>query len=266
VNFKLRYELKYVLEARRGLELMARCKDHATVDTFGDENGQYEVSSLYYDTTKLRFHFDRQESVGYRRKLRLRSYAPTGSGSCSGLFFEIKEKHKSLIGKKRAKLDEKILAKLNPHHKLLTVAELSPHLPDCTATREIYFLDEYLGLVPTMMIRYLRQSLISRYEPNLRLTLDTRLTAGGSSLTNFLPTEERFILPPNLAVFEIKSQGTIPLWLQKAVAEFKLFRTRYSKYCAGIDKAGNGLVNRPFSNTLVEDNGKNKEYSQSAIK
>jgi VTC domain len=249
---KLRYELKYVVNIQNALKLMDRCANHASYDNHGDENGAYEVASLYYDTARLRFHWDRKESVGYRRKVRLRSYVV--DGNCTGLFLEIKEKHKSLIGKKRTQLNSGILAAIKSDHHRITLAELAPYLKDDAAVREVCFLDEYFGLLPTMMIRYVRKTLVGNYEPNLRITLDTRLTAGGSSLTKFCPKEESFFLQPNQAVFEIKSHGTLPIWLQKAVSEFKLFRVRYSKYCSGVEETANSLVNKPFATSLGRNN------------
>jgi len=106
--------------------------------------------------------------------------------------------------------------------------------PDHVATREILYLHKQLALSPIALIRYIRKSFAGKYEPGLRITLDYRITVGGRNLLAYDPEREKFIIPPTMGVLEIKSFGTVPIWLQNVLLRFELSRTRMSKYCEGV--------------------------------
>jgi hypothetical protein len=236
----LRFELKYQIPLVHGLELFDKIKINCEPDVYGDPEHGYEVASTYYDTQDLRFHLDRQESTGYRRKIRLRSYtaknALNNKNHCIGLFLEIKEKHKHRVGKKRCKLNSLDVLHNEENHSQIQIPFLIPYLSENhIASREVLYLHTLLGLKPTTLIRYIRKSLTGKYDKGLRITLDHRITTGGTSLIDFNNTCEQFIIPPTMAVLEIKSFGSIPLWLQQTLLTFGFSRTRMSKYSEGIE-------------------------------
>lgn len=244
----LRFELKYIIPLEVAQKLWKELGVHCVTDEHADPDFGYEVSSVYFDTRRLRFYNDRQESTGYRRKVRLRAYGAEGihtpdfdnlsalpQNRCAGLFMEIKEKHKHRVGKKRCKLINDSILTSHPDILRISIDDLEPLMPpDHVATREILYLHKQLALSPIALIRYIRKSLAGKYEPGLRITLDYRITVGGKSLLNYDPTREKFIIPPTMGVLEVKSFGTIPLWLQNTLLRFELSRTRMSKYCEGI--------------------------------
>jgi hypothetical protein len=240
----LRFELKYIIPLDVAQKLWKEIEMHCVTDEHADPEFGYEVSSLYFDTRKLRFHYDRQESTGYRRKVRLRAYGATPhsdnptalpENQCAGLFMEIKEKHKHRVGKKRCKLIDNSILISYPDILKISIDDLEPFMPpDHVATREILYLHKQLGLSPVNLIRYIRRSFAGKYEPGLRITLDYRVTVGGKSLLTYDAAKEKFIIPPSLGVLEIKSFGTIPIWLQNTLLRFELSRTRMSKYCEGV--------------------------------
>jgi hypothetical protein len=246
-NRPLRFELKYIIPLDVGQRLWTELEPHCVPDEHGDPEFGYEVSSLYFDTNKLRFHYDRQESTGYRRKVRLRAYGVEGTtpvpggtpftpqSRCAGLFMEIKEKHKHQVGKKRCRLINDSIISAYPDNSKITIDELEPYMPpDYVATREVLYLHKQLGLNPVALIRYIRKSFAGKFEPGLRITLDYRITVGGRSLLTYDPVLEKFIIPPTVGVLEIKSFGTIPVWLQNTLLRFELSRTRMSKYCEAV--------------------------------
>jgi hypothetical protein len=247
-----RFELKFVIPIATATSLWRDIAPHCLPDEYGDPDNGYEVASSYYDTTRLRFHYDREESVGYRRKVRLRAYVE--SGQCVGLFFEIKEKHKHRVGKKRCALSSwEILQSYSEHHRI-PVAALEPFMPEQhVASREILFLDKHFSLVPTILIRYIRKTLVGKYDSGLRITFDYRVTAGGSSFLKFNDQEEQFIVEPHSGILEVKTFGTLPLWLQHALLKHEISRTRFSKYCEGVIVSGNPVVNAPLQPLLEQD-------------
>jgi len=242
----LRFELKFVIPLELGRELWLALESKCIPDEHGDPEFGYEVASLYFDTSKLSFHYDRQESTGYRRKIRLRAYGVEGGSDrettpfapkskCAGIFMEIKEKHKHRVAKKRCKLINDSILSSYPDNSRLSIENLEPYLPPAhVATKEILYLHQQLALRPTALIRYIRKSFAGKFDAGLRITLDSRITVGGRSLLNYDPEREKHIIPPSMGVLEIKSFGALPIWLQNTLLRFKLSRTRMSKYCEGI--------------------------------
>lgn len=230
-----RHELKYLVHLGKGRELMEELKHHCKLDKHVDETESYEISSIYYDTSDLRFYVDREESVGYRRKVRFRSY--NKDGKSKALFVEIKERHKNLISKKRVNLKESnILEECQPHNRI-PLDRVIADLEDGSDAREIAYLHKRLELEPIVMIRYMRMPLIPIYEDKIRITLDTQITAGGHNLTKRDPDMkvEKFILNADYGIFEVKTNDVIPMWLQSVLLRYGLSQTRFSKYCLGVD-------------------------------
>jgi len=229
-----RHELKYVVRRDQGLELMKELEPYCEQDEHADESNLYEVASIYYDAPALRFFYDREESVGFRRKVRLRGYVK--GGQCTALFLEIKEKHKHTVAKKRIKYPELSLLQRFNDHTAIPCLSLLEDLPDGEVCREVSFLNGLFDLVPTCLIRYQRRTMIGRGEAGLRITLDTDLTTGGSLI--YSSESELHFLDPALAVLEVKTNRAIPLWLQSLLLSKGFSRVRYSKYCEGVRLLG----------------------------
>jgi hypothetical protein len=202
-------------------------------DKHAGETKSYEIASIYYDTDDLRFYFDREESIGYRRKIRLRSYN-TGH-EARALFIEIKEKHKHFVHKKRINLKSMDLLKLDSPDIELPLGAVIQDLEDTAEAREIEYLHKRLHLYPVALIRYHRKAAIPKFEDDMRITLDTNITTGGHSLPVFDPSTEQPIIAPDCGVLEIKSNQSIPFWLQSILIRYDMAQCRYSKYCLGVD-------------------------------
>jgi hypothetical protein len=269
----LRFELKYLLPLNKGEELWDMISPYCVTDQYADPRLGYEVASLYYDTVNQRFREDREESTGYRRKVRLRaylesSYLESSDGQLTslkrhnGIYMEIKEKHKYRVAKKRCKLSDDTFLDQHTNDVNISIDSLVSYLPsNHVATREVLYLHTYLGLRPTALIRYIRRSFMGKFEPGLRITIDYRVTVGGTSLLSYQPEYEKFVLAPSMAVLEIKSFGTIPIWLQNALLKFELSRTRMSKYCEGLNRQdGRPLLIKPYAETGVylQETGKDE--------
>ena len=227
-----RLEMKFVVSLEQGNGFLASLNDHLVPDKHGDGQGTYEVASIYYDTPSYRFFWDRTESVGYRRKVRLRAYLK--DEGITALFIEIKERHQSVVIKKRISLPLTLLDTLGPDHFHWKLGDILPHAADNAETRELRYLFERLGLEPAANIRYIRRSYVSVYENDLRITLDRHLTVGESPLTEFEEGSEQLFLPPDNAILEVKMNGRAPDWIVRAMAPYGLMRQRYSKYCEGL--------------------------------
>ena len=188
---------------------------------------------------------DREESVPYRRKIRFRSY--NQGGESKALFVEIKERHKNQISKKRINLVNKdILDSGIPHHQI-PLELVCDYLEDTAEAREIKYLSKRLRLEPVVIVRYVRRPLIPKLDPTMRLTLDTRITSDGDSLPLYQANKEKYVLGGDYGIFEVKSNSTIPLWLQSILLRYELIQNRFSKYCLAADSAF--TISRPWLKT-----------------
>lgn len=228
---KLRHELKYVVSLEQASQIFKALKAYCVPDPYAGKGGSYEVSSLYYDTPDLRFFWDREESVGFRRKVRLRSY--NCEGNSMGVFLEIKEKHKNLVAKKRIAVPLSAVEQAD-HRRGLTLDYLINMLSDSAESRELRYLHRSLGLRPSAMVRYIRDTLMSDRDLGLRITYDRRLTTDGDDLIRYNAGRELFIHAPSGGILEIKANSSIPVWLQSILIDFRLSQSRFSKYCLAV--------------------------------
>lgn len=230
---RFRHEVKFLVDLQSAEGLFRDLESFCDFDSHTDETNSYEIASVYYDTADLRFYLDREESVGYRRKIRLRSY--NKDGQATALFIEIKEKHKNLVAKKRINLKSRRILDLGIAHNTLPLDLVIQELEDSAEAREMDYLNERLDLFPVVLVRYVRKPLVSKTEHDLRITLDTKITAGGEFLPKFDAEKEKYICQPHLGVLEVKTNQSIPLWLQSIMRKYPFRHTRFSKYCLGVD-------------------------------
>ncbi len=231
---RFRHELKYEMPIATANEFFRDIEPFCALDKHSGETGSYEIASTYYDSADLQFYVDREESVGYRRKIRLRSY--NKGGQSVALFVEIKEKHRSFVSKKRINLRNSDILQAGIPHNKLPLEMVIEQLEDTAEAREIAYLHNRFKLYPVAIIRYHRKALIPHFEQDIRITLDTDITTGGESLNQFDPKHERHILRADFGVLEVKTNDTIPLWLSSALNRFGMSQVRYSKYCLGVDR------------------------------
>ncbi|MCB0318816.1 MAG: polyphosphate polymerase domain-containing protein [Bdellovibrionales bacterium] len=231
---RIRHELKYEVPMEVADRFFQDCLPFCNWDPYAGETKMYEIASVYYDTPNFIFYRDREESVGYRRKIRLRSY--NTDGKSIALFIEIKEKHKQFVNKKRINMkNPRIIDNCPyPHHRI-PLSYVIENLEDSAEKREIVYLNKRYELIPTTIIRYFRKALIPTFEDDMRITLDTNITAGGHTLDKQDPEHEKSILAPDFGVLEVKTNRSIPLWLNAIMQKHQLSQVRYSKYCLGVD-------------------------------
>lgn len=254
---RFRHELKYIVPLEDAHRLFEDLMPYCAYDVHAGDLRSYEIASTYYDSSDFRFFWDREESVGYRRKIRLRSY--NEAGQSKALFVEIKEKHKQYVNKKRINLrDDSILTASIPHYRLPLSMVLAA-MEDSAETREFAYLHKRLELLPIVIVRYVRKALVPHNEPDIRITLDTKITAGGHTLDTFDEENEKFIIAPDHGVLEIKTNRSIPLWLNAIMCRYSFVQTRYSKYCLGVEKI---YGKRPYIASTERDSVVVEEQAQ----
>ena len=157
-----------------------------------------KIRSLYFENKNRSMFKDSIEGVLPRKKIRIRQYPERKSGE-----FFIEEKISSVEGrfKKKKKIDE------NTYHKL----------------KKIGFFDNLYGhCKPILYVEYHRNYI--RLD-NIRITHDTDIKYN-------LYSHKEIKFDPN-QIFEIKANHKTDL--DQLALKFPMSRTRFSKYCNGIE-------------------------------
>src|SRR5690625_6930573 len=84
-----RREQKYVITLDQYYELIEQLAPYTRVDKYG-EDGEYTVSSLYFESPDHTIYYETKNKLRFRQKLRLRVYNDTELNGTS--FFEVKQK------------------------------------------------------------------------------------------------------------------------------------------------------------------------------
>ncbi|MFR9727025.1 polyphosphate polymerase domain-containing protein [Streptomyces sp. MS19] len=230
-----RYEIKYLVPAAD----VPALRDELAVRLDTDAHcppGGYGVWSLYYDTPSLRFYWEKIEGIKFRRKLRIRHYGEAHDVTDeSPVYVEIKQRVNRVTQKRRLCLPYRAARALCDRREAAEAGR-----------RERAFADEVLELLvrldlrPTAITGYRREALVGRdQDTGLRVTFDRRVRGRDRDFHLGTATaENRFIIPPRLAVMEIKANERVPYWLTDLAARRDLTVVRVSKYCQSVEAYG----------------------------
>jgi hypothetical protein len=229
-----RYEIKYLIDVAQVDELRAELEPRLDRDPHCPDAG-YAIWSVYYDTTRLRFYWEKIEGLRFRRKLRIRHYGDRFAATeDSPVFVEIKQRVNRVTQKRRVRV---------PYADALRLCDgrtMIDHEPDGRA-----FLEEVLDLVcrldlrATAMTGYTRHAYLGRdADVGLRVTFDRRVRGRDRDFGLASPAQNRFIVPPHKAIMEVKANERVPYWLTDLTARRNLQVVRVSKYCQSIEAHG----------------------------
>jgi hypothetical protein len=211
-----RVEKKYRLDPGTKDALLQKISAHLVPD----EHGRNTICSLYLDTPDHLLIRNSLDARGYKEKLRLRSYGtPTAADH---VFLEIKKKYKGVVYKRRESMS------LSEAMDYIATGQTNR---DSQIMRELdYAMRFYRHPGPSMVIAYEREAYFAPELPHLRLTFDTGVRCRETDLDLSLGSDGRRLLPDDAILMEIKTDGSMPLWLSHALDECRLFPTSFSKY------------------------------------
>ncbi|WP_240742304.1 polyphosphate polymerase domain-containing protein [Micromonospora zingiberis] len=229
-----RYEIKYLVPTGDVPALREQFAARMERDSHGGSTG-YGVWSVYYDTTGLRFYWEKIEGLKFRRKLRVRHYGDRSTVTDdSVVHVEIKQRVNRVTQKRRVAM---------PYHlarELCDRRQMVEHAPQQRA-----FLDEVLELLcgldlrPVAMTGYQREAFVGRESDlGLRVTLDHRVRGRDRDFHLGADAENRLIVPAKFSVLEIKANERVPYWLTDLAARTNLAIVRMSKYCQSVEAFG----------------------------
>lgn len=212
-----RIEKKYLMSKKQYSGFLKCMEPYMQIDEFGD----HTVMSLYYDTEHWDLIRRSIEKPVFKEKLRLRSYGTPGE--TDPVYIELKRKYHGVVYKRRREMT------LTEARKLLS--EGVPAEETDQVLREIgYFLDFYRPLTPHMLISCERAAYYSKSGPKIRLTIDRNIRARETELDLAKGDGGTLLFPDERFLMELKIEGSMPLWIAKALSELKLYPGGFSKY------------------------------------
>lgn len=214
-NIFKRVEEKYMLTKEQYIKLFERIEKEIEKDKYFETT----ICNIYFDNAENQLIIDSMEKPIYKHKVRLRSYGvPTIDDD---VFFEIKFKHKKVVGKRRIKI------KLRTFNKYLTEGKYDKNKQ---IMKEIDYLFKLYNLKPAYFIAYDRKSYKGKDNENLRITIDTGLRSRTEDLNLELGDKGKYYFSEEKYIMEIKTLGAMPLWLVRSLSELNIYPVSFSKY------------------------------------
>ncbi|MFC4024830.1 polyphosphate polymerase domain-containing protein [Oceanobacillus longus] len=239
-----RKEQKYLITKEQYKNLINLISPYMRPDKFG-QNGKYTVTSLYFESNDHKIYFETKNKLKYRQKLRLRVYNDTDITGTA--FFEIKQKHKKVVNKRR------MLLSLQEAYRYIEMKE------DCLdnyetsnkqVLREIDYFRNLYQLKPEMIVSYGRHALHGITDADLRITFDFNLRCRNNDLSLENGTYGSHFIDQNLIVLEVKVNDSVPLWLTRILQELDCEQRSASKFCTSLEV----LKDHTITNNSVKEN------------
>ena len=216
MNFFRRIEKKYILTREQYLFLKEIINDYLVED----EHGKSTICNIYFDTENYDLIMHSITKPIFKDKVRLRSYnIPTLDDT---VFLEIKRKSEDVVSKRR------IAIKLNTYYEYLNGNKKI--IEDSQIKRELDYYFEFYNLHPTMFISYYRRAYYEKNNRDFRITFDSHILARKEDLELEKGNYGEHILEKNKYIMEIKTLGSIPIWLVKLLNDNKIYPCGFSKY------------------------------------
>ncbi len=203
----LRHELKFFISPiqyqvlRRTLNAVLRPDPHA------DENNQYHIRSLYFDTVNDDALYDKINGTANRDKYRIRIY----NFSDSVISLECKSKYRDLISKRSVRITRDLAEQLISADPTGLDSTASGLVSDVFREMRIHLLH------PAVIVDYLREAYLHPAE-EVRITFDMQLRTGLNSIDLFNPYIPT--VPPfdhDEIILEVKYNQVLPPYISNVL-------------------------------------------------
>jgi len=215
-----RCEKKYLITSEQGATLQRLIVCYTAID----QQGEYLIRDLYYDTASWDIISKSIEKPLYKEKLRLRLYGEYNSESQG--FLEMKRKYDGIVYKRRIAFPLGELKDRSVREIVLA--------NDSQISREINYFLKINPVSEKIHIAYKRAAYNGIDDKGLRITFDRDIAfhlcyLDSNKFDEYNLDDGRQILDPNQVLMEIKTTGAIPLWLTSALSENNIFPISFSK-------------------------------------
>ncbi|MCD8382382.1 MAG: polyphosphate polymerase domain-containing protein [Clostridiales bacterium] len=219
-----RYELKYLLTQQQKQAVQEAMEPYMSLDRYG----RTTIRNLYFDTDSYLLARRSIEHPAYKEKLRVRSYRKAAPEV--PVYVELKKKYDSVVYKRRLALPEEQavdwLTGLN-----------APPVQTQIAREVEYFRQYYQTLAPRVCLSYEREAYYDKDGGDFRVTFDESILSRTTDLTLEAPVWGDPLLEPGLTLMEIKTSGSVPLWMTHVLTQQHIYRTSFSKYGTAYQNA-----------------------------
>lgn len=199
----LRHELKFFISPLQYQVLSRTLKATLNPDPNGDENNQYHIRSLYFDTAYDSALYDKINGTANRDKYRIRIY----NFSDQMIRLECKSKFRNLISKRSVRITRDLAEQLISADPTGLESTASGLVSDTFREMRTNLLH------PVVIVDYLREAYLHPAE-EVRITFDMQLRSGLNSVDMFnpyLPT-----VPPfdhDEIILEVKYNQVLPPYI-----------------------------------------------------
>lgn len=213
-NVFKRVEQKYLLTEEQFLILQDVMVEYFEKDKFYKTT----IYNIYFDNDNNDLIINSIEKPIYKEKIRLRSYGEPSIDSV--VFFEMKQKYKGIVYKRRVNLTLKQYLKYMKRNIFPNNVQIM---------KEIDYYIKYYKLHPYIFVGYDRLSYYLKEDSNFRVTFDTNLRSRTSDLKLKDTKDNKLYFDENMYIMEIKSLYGLPLWFTRILSNNGIFPTSFSK-------------------------------------
>ena len=219
-NIPLRHELKYHITPAELTVLRGVLAPVMQLDPNGNENNEYHIRSLYFDTINDDALEEKIAGVGSRKKYRIRIY----NFSDRVIKLECKSKYGDLISKQSVSIPRELAEQL-----------IAGDPDGLQRMRHPLFHDVYREmrtrlLRPAVIVDYVREAYIHQAE-EVRITFDKQVRTGLYSVDMFNPEIPTYpVFDDPVEILEVKFDEFLPGYLQSILSGVTAQRSAISKY------------------------------------
>lgn len=229
-------EYKYLVPNNKVSDVRDFIANYVRLDKYAakQQKNEYVVRSLYYDTINFNFYHEKIEGIKKRKKVRIRGYNEITDDV--NVFLEIKRKNDGAITKTRSTVAYRDLWSLVESGDVDRFIE-SKNGDDLKRNAQRFlFQIKNLALKPMILISYEREAFYSKFNPDLRITIDKNLRSRIKiSNESFLDKTSFVKALPGFSIMEVKTRMSFPSWLNYIIATLELRRQALSKYTICLD-------------------------------
>jgi len=216
-----RREKKYLITNEQGAALQKLASCYTAID----QQGEYLIRDLYYDTDNWDIICKSIEKPSYKEKLRLRLYGEYNSESQG--FLEMKRRYDGIVYKRRIAVP---LGELKNGRIQNALSADGSQI-----SREISYFLQINPVSEKIHVAYKRTAYNGIEDNGLRITFDRDIAFHLCSLNNDYFSEynsdnDYRILDKNQILMEIKTTDAMPLWLTRILSENNIFPVSFSKF------------------------------------
>lgn len=222
-----RYEFKYQMDAETAhlIEKEILRRKMIPDGNSNAKNGEYFVTSLYFDSYDFSDYRDKAGGFARRKKIRVRGYQANIEDS-DKIWLEIKNKFIQKNSKTRILLSRDEFEKFL-RYGASALLEKQAEYGKANPKNEILWHFIKGSLKPQIIVRYKRKAFLNDLG-NIRITFDSNL----ETCKRWVLGYNSPVIPvnKNIVIMEVKYSHLLPNWLKMIIQKYELKADTYSKY------------------------------------